>query len=195
MHTSREAWDAACAADGSRPGGVARIEGVGPVTVAQAIEMLRHANVTIREVIDLAEDHPVDGYEVPDRMREVLLHRNPATAFPWGPRTRRGHDADHTMPYRAPDNGGPPGQTRIDNLGFLTRGAHRVKTHASGWRHVQPEPGVHYWRTPTGWWFRVDPHGSHALGRDPTLPTRIETIWPHQTDSPYELALTDLLAG
>jgi len=219
IHTSREAWDTARAAasdagagaagsgtrftggiDLTRAGGVARIEGIGPVTLAQAVEMLRHTNVTVREVIDLAEDHPVDAYEVPDRMREILLHRNPATAFPWGPRTRRGHDADHTAPYLAPDDGGPPGQTRVPNLGFLSRSAHRVKTHASGWRHVQPEPGVHYWRTPTGSWFRVDRHGSHALGRDPTLPwqtklARIETTWPRQTASPYELALTDLLAG
>lgn len=204
VHTSREAWNALRDADTLRSGGVARIEGVGPVTLAQAVEMLRHTNVTVREVVDLAEDHPVDGYEVPDRMRELLLHRTPATAFPWGSRTRRGHDADHTVPYLSPDEGGPPGQTRVRNLGFLTRGAHRVKTHASGWLHHQPEPGVHYWRTPTGSWFRVDQQGSHALGRDPTLPwrtehstrrTRIETIWPCQTDSPYELALTDLLAG
>jgi hypothetical protein len=201
IHTSREAWDAARCGGA---GGVARLESVGPVTLSQAVEMLRHTSVTVREVVDLAEDHPVDGYEVPDRMRELLLHRTPATAFPWGPRTRRGHDADHTVPYLSPGKGGPPDQTRIANLGFLNRGAHRVKTHASGWRHHQPEPGVHYWRTPTGSWFRVDHHGSHALGRDPTLPwetaqhprrTRIETIWPHQTDSPYELALSDLLAG
>ncbi len=201
IHTSRQAWDALRGGAAIRAGGVARIEGVGPVTLAQAVEMLQHTNVTVREVLDLAEDHPVDAYEVPDRMREILLHRTPATGFPWGPRTRRGHDADHTVPYLSPDKGGPPGQTRIANLGFLNRGAHRIKTHASGWRHHQPEPGVHYWRTPTGSWFRVDHHGSHALGRDPTLPgeharrTRVDSTWPRQTDSPYELAFAGLLAG
>ena len=30
-------------------------------------------------------------------------------------------DLDHTIPYVPPDDGGPPGQTRIENLGPLTR--------------------------------------------------------------------------
>ena len=63
-------------------------------------------------------------------------------------------DVDHTVPWsRQP----PPGtQTRIGNLGKLTRFEHRTKTHGPGWRHRQPEPGVHVWRTPHGYRFRVD---------------------------------------
>ena len=103
IHTSREAFEA-----GS---GVARVEGVVPVTVTQAVEMLGHANVTVREVIDLAEDRPVDSYEVPERMREILFQRSPGCVFPWsgGAPPSRGRDADHTVPYLAPDRGGPPG--------------------------------------------------------------------------------------
>ncbi len=220
VHTSREAWERALTGAGAPDAagaGVARIEGVGPVTLDQAVEMLRHTNVTVREVIDLAEDRPVDGYEVPERMREILFQRSPACVFPWsgGAPPRRGRDADHTVPYLAPDKGGPPGQTRIGNLGFLNRQPHRVKTHAPGWRHHQPQPGVHYWRTPTGYWFRVDHRGGHALGRKSALPWNDETrdpgetvdaaterhvlgtdlCWPLQRHSAGEAILLDLLAG
>jgi hypothetical protein len=62
---------------------------------------------------------------------------------------------------RPPD----PPQTRIGNLGKLTRFEHRTKTHGPGWRHRQPEPGVHVWRTPHGYRFRVDHTGTYFLGR------------------------------
>ena len=221
VHTSRETWERARSGAGTAGAGVARVEGVGPVTLEQAVEMLGHTNVTVRGVIDLAEDRPVDGYEVPERMREILFQRSPGCVFPWSggaPRRRRGRDADHTVPYLAPDKGGPPGQTRIGNLGFLNRQPHRVKTHAPGWRHHQPEPGVHYWRTPTGYWFRVDHRGSHALGRQQDLPwtaaiaetgepvvtggtgheehtTEADLCWPLQRHSAGEAILLDLLAG
>lgn len=141
------------------------MEGVGPITVAQAREFLRHANVTLRPVIDLAADHPVDSYEVPTRMREQLHLRTPSCVFPFSGNLSRRKDADHTTPYLEPARGGPPGQTRIGNLGTLGRTAHRVKTHAPGWRHHQPSPGVHLWRTPHGYWYRVDSVGTHALGQ------------------------------
>jgi hypothetical protein len=218
IHTSREAWERG--RSGAAGAGVARVEGIGPVTLEQAVEMLGHTNVTVRGMIDLAEDRPVDGYEVPERMREILFQRSPGCVFPWSggaPPSRR-RDVDHTVPYLSPDKGGPPGQTRIGNLGFLNRKPHRVKTHAPGWRHHQPEPGVHYWRTPTGYWFRVDHRGSHALGRDPALPwtgepvetsapgrppssgseqpaTGADLCWPLRRHSAGEAILLDLLAG
>ena len=87
-------------------------------------------------------------------------------------------DLDHTIPYTtpdpAPDTGGPPGQTRIGNLGKLTRFEHRVKTHALGWRHRQPRPGIHHWRTPTGHTFTVTPSGTFQHGRQDTPQTAHE---------------------
>ena len=80
----------------------------------------------------------------------------------------RRKDLDHTVPYLSPDRGGPPGQTRIGNLGPLSRYGHRVKTHGRGWRHHQPVPGVFLWRTPHGYWFRTDHTGTHRLGKHPT---------------------------
>ncbi len=147
--------------------GVARMEGVGPITIGQASEFLRHSHVTIKPVIDLDEDRPVDCYEVPDRLREQMHLRSPASAFPWSSATGRRMDLDHTRRYGLDGLDDrydrPTGQTRIGNLGKLTRFEHRIKTHGRGWRHRQPRPGVHHWRTPTGYQFTVDHTGTHRV--------------------------------
>ena len=154
--------------------GVARMEGVGPLTIPQVTEFLRHCNVTVKPVIDPETDAvPVDAYEVPTWLREIIYLLNPAETFPFGnlahligPGTSS--DVDHTVPFVPQDHGGPPGQTELGNLSPLTRFPHRIKTHGR-WRHHQPSPGVHLWRTPHGYWFRVDNHGTHPLGKDPDL--------------------------
>jgi hypothetical protein len=146
----------------------------------------------VRPVIDLrVGEQPVDGYEVPARMRELVHLRTPRSAFPWSANTSRRKDLDHTDPYLPPDRGGPPGQTRIGNLGPLERRAHRVKTFARGWRHHQPVPGVFLWRTPHGYWFRVDHTGTHPIGQHPSaFDLTGGTIDPR---SGYERALAELL--
>ena len=147
--------------------GVARFEGVGPVTVTQAQEFLgEHCAVTITPVIDLAHQVPVDAYEVPTAMAEALRLRNPADVFPYASNLGRRKDKDHTIAYLHPDNGGPPGQTHLGNLGPLTRFHHRIRTH-SRWRLKQPHPGVYLWRTPHNRHYLVDHNGTHALGNDP----------------------------
>lgn len=145
--------------------GVARMEGVGPITVGQVQEFLGHCNVKVKPVLDLEGGMPVDCWEIPAQMREVLSVRQPFEVFPWGTKASRLADMDHTRPYVPPDEGGPPGQTHPDKLGPLGRRPHRLKTHAPGWRHLQLSPGVYLWRTPTGYWTRVDSTGSHSLGR------------------------------
>ena len=102
------------------------------------------------------------------RLREQVRLRVPASVFPWSGLVSRAADLDHTVPYVSPDEGGPPGQTRVGNLGPMSRYAHRVKTHGRGWRHHQPVPGVFLWRTPHGYWFRTDHTGTHPLGKQPT---------------------------
>ncbi|MEO6266426.1 MAG: hypothetical protein ABIO66_07465 [Nocardioidaceae bacterium] len=95
-------------------------------------------------------------------MREALKLSRPSSVFPFT-HTSSEPDLDHTIPYVPPDDGGPPGQTRVENLGPLTRFTHRVKTHGRGWRHHQPVPGVYLWRSPHGSWFKVDRHGTHRI--------------------------------
>ncbi len=158
--------------------GVAHCEsGVGPVTVESLAALLGHYRVTVRPVLDLAGQVPVDAYEIPHAMREALRLARPTSIFPW---TRSGASTiqlDHTHPYLHPDRGGPPGQTRPGNLGPLVTFGHRVKTHGRGWRHRQAEPGFYDWRTPHGYWFRVDNDGTHPLGRDPA-PSGISGVDP-----------------
>jgi hypothetical protein len=61
----------------------------------------------------------------------------------------------------------------------MIRYGHRIKTHGRGWRHRQPAPGLYLWRTPHGYWYRVDRHGTRPLGKDP--------------DSMLEIRLAELL--
>ncbi len=152
-------------APGSRLG---RCEELGPALDHQIAEWLGHRHVTVRPVIDLADDPAVDSYEVPAAVARIVRWRNPYEVFPWSGRASRGLDLDHTRPYlHGPE--GPAGQTAPDNLGPLTRRVHRAKTH-SGFQVTQPRPGVFHWTTPLGYHYRVDPHGSHDQPSPPPAP-------------------------
>jgi hypothetical protein len=184
--------------------GVVRFEGgIGPVSAATAREVLGHSRVSLKPVIDLDGQVPADGYEVPRRLREALHLAMPGSVFPYAAYTGQTYaqqDADHTRPYRPRKTGGAPGQTRLGNLGFLGRGSHRVKTFAPGWRHHQPLPGVHLWRTRHGYWYRVDATGTHPLGKHPDLTgyrltdTSTPTGTPARTGTPLERHFAALLA-
>ncbi|MFP5283210.1 MAG: hypothetical protein ACLGIF_07150, partial [Actinomycetes bacterium] len=153
--------------------GVARVEDYGPLLVTRLHRLLgNQCQITVRPVLDLAEEAPVDRYEVPARLREVLRLRTPASVFPYGVNTGRRMDADHIRPFLAPARGGPPGQTRIGNLGFLVRSEHRAKTFGR-WRVRQPEPGKYLWRDPCGYAYLVDHRGTHPLGKGPLA----DTLW------------------
>ena len=144
--------------------GAARAENIGPLTLEAAIELLHHTRVQIKPVIDLHQHWAVDSYQTPPRMAEHVTLATPVEVFPYGTTPARAADHDHTHPYRTPTAGGPPGQTSTTNLAPLGRHHHRIKTHGPGWIHRQPQPGIHYWRTPHGHWARVDHHGTHSLG-------------------------------
>ncbi len=163
--------------------GVARVEGIGPVTLDQAKRWLGDCAVTLKPVIDVAGIAPVDAYELPDQMREAVQIMTPADTFPYASCLSRTMDNDHTIPYlpmvstsstggdstssTAGDStngsgGGPPGQTGIGKLGPLTRRHHRIKTH-SRWQVKQPFPGIYLWRSPHGRYWLVDHTGTHRL--------------------------------
>ncbi len=177
-------------------GGPARMDGVGPMLLGQVRRWLTDSDcaIKLRPVIDLsAELTPVDAYEIPKAMRRLIGLRLPASVFPHSafrtqtmkmpdPGTRT--DLDHTIAYTPMDRGGPPGQTRIDNLGPLSRTEHRLKTH-SRWQVRQPEPGTFVWRSPTGQHWITTPHaGTYPLGSG-TLST---TIWHALASEYHDLA-------
>jgi hypothetical protein len=139
--------------------GVARVEGIGPVLLTHVGEWLRNDRVTVKPVIDLNNQTPVDAYEIPERLREAVHLAMPTDMFPSAVNNSRRKDLDHTDVY---DRDGPPGQTRIGNLAPLTRFHHRIKTH-TGWEVKQPFPGILIWRTPHGQHYLVDHTGTRAI--------------------------------
>jgi hypothetical protein len=148
-------------------GGVARMESVGPITLGQVQRFLADTKceVRVQPVIDPQDTPPVDGYEIPRRIREAMFLRMPASCFPYAAHTGR-LELDHTISYKPPAWGGPSGQTSVDKLGPLIRFEHRVKTHGR-WRVRQPEPGVWIWRSPHGAHYLVSIAGTHTLGDGP----------------------------
>lgn len=125
--------------------------------------------MTVRPVLDLRAQVPVEAYEVPHAMREALRLARPTSVFPWSRTGSAEPDLDHSRAFVPSAAGGPPGQTRVGNLGPIIRFGHRVKTFGRGWTMRQPRPGVYLWRTPHGYWFRVDNDGTHPLGRQADL--------------------------
>ncbi len=146
---------------------MARVEGIGPVTLNRLRDWLSNSRVTVKPVIDLTNQTPVDGYEIPNRVREAIHLISPVDCFPYATSTSRTGDLDHTTPYRPPDQGGPPGQTRIGNLGPLTRRHHRTKTFGR-WTLNQVWPGVFVWRSPHGHHYLVDHTGTSRAQPWPT---------------------------
>ncbi|MFL6044469.1 MAG: hypothetical protein ACJ72M_05055, partial [Propionibacteriaceae bacterium] len=82
-------------------------------------------------------------------------------------------------------NGGPPGQTRIGNLGPNTRRHHNLKTHG-GWQVRQPQPGTWVWRSPHKRIYLINNSGTHPLGDSPYA----QAIWRAASSPPQTGKLT-----
>ena len=155
--------------------GAVRTEELGPWSARMLAEWLANpehpaeiaSRISVRPVLDTRDVVPVDRYEIPARMAELVALRQPYEVFPYGTAAARGSDKDHVDPYRK----GRSGQTRSDNLGPLSRRHHRIKTHG-GWRLHRDDDGAYWWRTRHGHWFRVDESGTHPHGRDAALDAR-----------------------
>jgi hypothetical protein len=162
--------------------GVARVEEVGPILLSQLGAVLGdRCTINLKPVIDLPAGHnPVDSYEIPASLREQILLRYPADVFPYAAAVGRRIDVDHTKPYVSLDSGGPPGQTRIGNLGPNARRSHNLKTHGR-WHVRQPEPGTWLWRSPHQRVYLVNAAGTHALGHTEFA----QMIW-HAAESPAQ---------
>jgi hypothetical protein len=141
--------------------GVARVEGVGPVDVAQLRELLGHADVVVTPVLDLRQRRRTDAYEHPEVIKDHVWTQTGGDCSPYAPRTatRSSVDFDHSTPY---DPNGPPGQTGPHNSGPLRRRNHRWKT-SGGYTCTVAGPGRHLWQTPHGLAFLVDHAGTRQL--------------------------------
>ena len=65
-------------------------------------------------MLDPTEVAPVDGYEIPQRLRAAVRARQIADVFAFGTCLSQKMDIDHTERYVPTDDGGPPGQTRLE---------------------------------------------------------------------------------
>jgi hypothetical protein len=78
--------------------GVARVEDLGPHVLAQVQELLAHAHVTVKPVIDVHHALSVNSYEHPEAIKERIHLFRPVDAFPHASRTSRNVDLDHPVP-------------------------------------------------------------------------------------------------
>jgi hypothetical protein len=145
---------------------VVRPQDGGPLTLDELVDFLGRTGcqVRIQPVLDPTEVAPIDGYEIPQRLRAAVRARQIADVFPFGTCLSHNMDLDHTERYLPIDYGGPPGQTRLGNLGPMARPSHRAVTHA-GWAKHQPQPGYFVHRSPCGHIYLVTNQGTLALGR------------------------------
>ncbi|GAB3777351.1 HNH endonuclease [Nocardioides ungokensis] len=92
-------------------------------------------------------------------MRELVILRDGHCVFPWCHHDARTADLDHIEPYIPMDEGGPPGQTRPENLAPLCRRHHRAKT-SRRWRYRRRPDSTYQWHGPHGRSYLVTPHGT-----------------------------------
>jgi hypothetical protein len=152
------------ALDGTASSAIARTNGadLGPLLRDQVCQLLGHANVTLKPVVDLNTGSSVDGYEHPQSVKERTMLRTVGTAFPHANSVGGRVDHDHCSPY---DPGGPPGQTGDHNDAPLDRHSHRAKTHLS-YQIEQLAPGAYLWTTPNGLIRLVNHTGTHSITDD-----------------------------
>jgi hypothetical protein len=138
---------------------VGTVERLGPLTTATIAGWLGTDRFTLLPVLDLATTDAVDQHDPPARMRELVILRDRCCVFPYCNRSSRDCDLDHIEAFVEMDDGGPPGQTRPDNLAPLCRRHHRAKTH-HGWTYVRNTDGSYTWTSPHGHRYTVDTRGT-----------------------------------
>jgi 5-methylcytosine-specific restriction endonuclease McrA len=141
---------------------LARVENQRRVVTADQVRTWcasTETEVIVKPVIDLDEHIHVEGYEVPDRLRDQVTLRDHSCVFPWCTRSARKMDADHVIPYAE------GGTTSSDNIAPLCRRHHRLKTH-SAWSYTMLELGSFLWSSPHGYQFLRDHHGTLDVSRD-----------------------------
>ena len=123
------------------------LDGDGPLTRAEAEDLIGHSQVTIKPVIDLAANLSYTGYVAPPKLKEQLRLMNAGfCTFPYCDRPAWHGDYDHATNY-------PRGPTSSRNGHLPCRPHHRSKTF-DDWTVYQPAPGI---------WLWTDPRGNHYL--------------------------------
>ncbi len=175
-------------------------ENAGVLTPEEAHQILGHTHVTIRPVLDLAEDLTYTGYVAPPRLKEQLALLNSGyCTFPHCHRRARTSDVDHQHPA------GRGGATRSANTHRLCRKHHRAKDKGH-WHVAQPAPGIWIWASPAnatylvtngtttplnGILTRAEHHPEPATHPDPTTATASATAPTAERDPATRLNASD----
>jgi hypothetical protein len=131
----------------------------GPVTVEQVQHWCSgEAVVTVKPVLDLAEEITCTGYVPSPRLRAQVTALNPTCVFPFCTRPSADLDLDHITEH---ERGGP---TSTHNLAPLCRHHHRVKTFTT-WTYIPLGPDRYLWTSPHGYHFLTGPDGTRDLTR------------------------------
>jgi len=130
------------------------VERLGPLTVATIRGWLATSRFTLLPVLDRCRTDAVDQYEPPEWMRELVILRDRTCVHPNCTKDARDCDLDHIEAFVEMDDGGPPGQTRPENLAPLCRRHHRAKTHY-GWSYQRHTDGSYIWTDPFGRTYEV----------------------------------------
>ncbi len=138
-----------------------KVERLGAASLDLLRDWLSRAErVVVRPVLDPSRTATVDRHDPPAWMRESVVLRDGHCVFPGCTVDARICDQDHIIAYVGLDDGGPPGQTSVENLACLCRRHHRVKTF-TGWRYHRlttgPHAGSYRWTDPHGLTYRASP--------------------------------------
>lgn len=111
--------------------------------------------LTVRPVLNLAEEKPSSGYVPPPRTKQHVRLLHDRCVFPFCTRSVQRCDLDHVEPWKP---GGAGGATCSCNLAPLCRTHHRVKTHSdnastsngkhNAWSYVHLGGQEYYWSGP-----------------------------------------------
>ncbi|WP_235737557.1 HNH endonuclease signature motif containing protein [Nocardioides alcanivorans] len=142
--------------------GIASTDRLGQVLTTQLRDWLaRHGSLaTITPVVDLNRTDAVDRHDPPEWMDTLVRLRDPHCVYPNCERSSWDADLDHIDPYLPLGEGGPPGQTRPENLAPLCRRHHLMKTHGR-WRYRRARDGTYIWTSQHGRTWLVTPQGTH----------------------------------
>ena len=154
---------------GQELSGVARVEKWGDLLANRLPELLKGCKVIVRPVIDPNSLAAVDAHDPTAAMKLALNVQDPYCVGPFGSTPARACDMDHTQPYAE----GETGQTKLPNLGNLSRRIHRPKTAGKVWVE-QISPGVFHWRYRSGLEFLVTSAGTIRLNTLTPRPTALE---------------------
>lgn len=94
--------------------------------------------------------HESHAYEPNDTLRHLIQIRDGNCTFPPCSRHAREADFEHAIPYHK------GGRTCACNAGARSRQCHRIKQ-SPGWEVIQPLPGWHQWKTPSGRIYTQEP--------------------------------------